>query len=225
MRDEEASSKYEDKVISGIPALIPFLARFSKARFSTLALALDRCTLTLVGTEHSGRPAVAMGALVALAVACGSEGPCDFTKGANLTITILGPAYPAQTGDGQTSCGAGFNLSSGLTFDATVGAYAGDDTGTCYDAIPSYGPVGQWTWNLNTPYVGGVWPLQGSYDATNGVCHGRVFVQLEQGGSFGASVPWVLERAFAALEEDASVGGANCPSSCEDTFPANVQQE
>ena len=127
---------------------------------------------------------------------------------ANSHYTFVGglnvPAYP---------CELGVDVSDGETIAATVTDFgAGPDTG-CATAVPAYGPVGDWTWQLRPNQMPPEAFLFGVYTATRSSCVGTVQVRLSSDNMpFAASVEGeaphlIMERDFAA-----DANNPDCPS-------------
>jgi hypothetical protein len=127
---------------------------------------------------------------------------------ANSHYTFVGglnvPAYP---------CELGVDVSDGETIAATVTDFgAGPDTG-CATAVPAYGPVGDWIWQLRPDQMPPEAFLFGVYTATRSSCVGTVQVRLSSDNMpFAASVEGqvphlIMERDFAA-----DANNPDCPN-------------
>jgi hypothetical protein len=102
-----------------------------------------------------------------------------------------------------------------------------DQQGICLAGVPTYGPVGAWTWTLESPVGSGGQELVGMYRSSNGACQGETQVSLTSGEAplrvvlpDGGQPRFTLYRRFSA-DADASAA-ATCPSSCDGFFGATV---
>jgi hypothetical protein len=166
-----------------------------------------------------------------LPVACKPEQACGgLSVGTHVTISIL-DAVPPGPSDGVV-CSFG-DLAKGQTLSATVVASV-DDQGICYQAIPTYSSLGEWTWTLeqdSTEARGaeGSADMQGYYTASGGGCQGQVHASLYPNGGdvlgpleAGGPVPWLFSRGYTP-SADSDAGGGNCPALCGGSFAVSVQ--
>ena len=165
-------------------------------------------------------------AVLALAVACKAEQPCDgFSVGSRWGVTIL--SNPTV---GGLSCGPSFDLVGGQVLEADIVASV-DEQGLCYEGIASFASLGSWTWTLEEAFTvslgGDSASANGYYDATNGTCTGQVRISLYPNGGHvlsppdgGGPTPWLLSRRFQASVD---AGSASCPTLCNDSFAVNLR--
>jgi hypothetical protein len=112
------------------------------------------------------------------------------SRGDRIELTIIEPydsnsqfqRYPNETAPSHP-CGLGIDLSGGQVLQATVVDFRGE-VGCA--AVLTYGPVGDWTWELAYTPSGGDHFLYGVYKATRGQCAGNVEVKV-----FADSTPFV----------------------------------
>lgn len=175
------------------------------------------------GTALLGRVSLRMaaGAIALGFVSCSAEGPCDgFSVGSHWTITLLGPEQ-SDPGFGP-ACGQNFDLMAGQSIDAVVTSQI-DDDGLCFSGVPTYGPIGAWTWSLFTSGGNSSAVLGGVYEATSGSCHGVTQAELSRDAvpqPDGGTPPFSFYRSFTA-DADASVA-ASCPANCAGYFAASA---
>jgi hypothetical protein len=162
-------------------------------------------------------------------------------RGDRIELTVVEPydSHSQFTFSPQYSsdCELGFDLANNQKLEATVVDLAANDNADCESAIASMGPVGDWTWQLQSNQGG---PtdlfLAGRYTATRGQCTGTVGIRVNAGMTpFVPSVvgqpPHVLlERFFngqatnPACPGDAGsiVGGTEL--TCNGTFVVNARK-
>ena len=187
-------------------------------------------------------------ALVAVAVvaACKSPGPCyGLGVGTSISITIVdyysgnpnypqdspGAIWPGSAGPpGGDSCFFGFDVTQGQVIEATVQSEPVNTQADCRVGIPTFGPIGSWTWsdpgeldNQGSPSI-----LAGMYTATNGVCNGFANVTLLTGeGVSDIFAPSVVGQPPSAVLQRQYVGTptAACRSGCDADWVVNLQRQ
>jgi hypothetical protein len=109
------------------------------------------------------------------------------------------------------SCELNVDLSNNQTLTATVSSLRGEEG--CLTAVPTYGPVGDWTWQLepSQTYAGGQF-FHGQYAATRGSCNAGVEISV-RADSTPFAVPVVGQAPHAVLSRTFTADSTNpaCP--------------